>query len=280
MRGRDPARVPAAPDRALDLRGQLQQQAIVGLAGLRLDAQRQAVVLRGQRQRDAGDAAQVGQRRVGKVAPQFVEPIEHRRVVAEGQVLQGAELGCGQRGDRRQDDVPGLEELTEGARGGVEDALHLRPLGVAGLQAGLPDLDVDRLDQLGRRPRQTRRREQAGDGLRKVADVAGGLGGEGRSKVDRWQGPFDMVAQPFQKAADALELGHVVRHRAVVAPLVRQRDAQPPWVALDQLAIGLGRHPVRHELARCAAAAVVNKRGGVAHASALATLGRDEPAQV
>src|SRR5258708_40231503 len=60
--------VPASVDRPFDLRRQLQQQPVVGLAGLGLDAQRHAILLGAQWQRDGPDAAQIGQRPVGGLA--------------------------------------------------------------------------------------------------------------------------------------------------------------------------------------------------------------------
>src|SRR5689334_8745332 len=44
--------VPLAVQRALDLGGELQQEAVIGLLGDRLDAERQAVILGSHRQRD------------------------------------------------------------------------------------------------------------------------------------------------------------------------------------------------------------------------------------
>ena len=72
------------------------------------------------------------------------------------------------------------------------------------------------------------------DHLREIADVAGGLRGEGGAEVDRRQRPFDVVAEPFEQAADAFQLGDEMRRGAVVAPFMRQRDAQPAGIALDQ----------------------------------------------
>ena len=46
--------VPAAVERAFDLRGQLQQQSVIRLPRLRLDAERQTAFLGAERQRDAG----------------------------------------------------------------------------------------------------------------------------------------------------------------------------------------------------------------------------------
>ena len=71
------ARIPLAVDRALDLRRQLQQQPVIGLLGDRLDAERQAVLVGGERQRDRGDAAEIGERRKGKIAPEIAEPVQH-----------------------------------------------------------------------------------------------------------------------------------------------------------------------------------------------------------
>ena len=51
-------------------------------------------------------------------------------------------------------------------------------------------------------------------------------------------------------------------------------------IALDQLGIGLGRRPERHELARRAAAAGVDEGRGVAHRAGVAALDRDEAGQV
>lgn len=70
-----------------------------------------------------------------------------------------------------------------------------RTLGVAGAQAFLPDPDVDRLHQALGRCVQPTRRQQVGDGLRKIADVAQRLRRKGRAKVHLRQRPFDMVAQ-------------------------------------------------------------------------------------
>jgi hypothetical protein len=50
MHGGFLCRVPLATDRPLDLGRQLQQQAIVGLPGLKLDAERQGVLMRRERQ--------------------------------------------------------------------------------------------------------------------------------------------------------------------------------------------------------------------------------------
>src|SRR5689334_18986268 len=61
------ARVPPAADGALDLRRQLQQQPVIGLFCDRLDAERQAVLMGGERQRDRGDAAEIGERGKGKI---------------------------------------------------------------------------------------------------------------------------------------------------------------------------------------------------------------------
>ncbi len=188
--------------------------------------------------------------------------------------------GRGQGGDRRQHDVPRLEELAEGARGAVEHGLHLRAFGEAGAQPGLPDAHADRFDHPGRRALQALGGKQVGDGLREVADVAGGLRGEGGAVVHWRHLPFDMMAQAFQQPAHPFQLGRVVRGGAVLAPFVRQRDAQPARVALDQLQIGLGRRPVGHELARRAAAALVDEGRGVAHRAADAALRGHQPGQV
>src|SRR5579864_1649933 len=74
MHGGRPSAVPLALDRALDLRGELQQQAVIGLFCNRLDAERERVLMGGERQRDRGDAAEVGERGEGKVAPEVAEP--------------------------------------------------------------------------------------------------------------------------------------------------------------------------------------------------------------
>ena len=158
--------------------------------------------------------------------------------------------------------------------------MHLRAFGVAGFQAFFPYFDVDGFDQIGRRPRQAERLEQVGDGLRKVADVAGGLRGKCGRQVHLRQCPVHMVAQALQQAAHPLQFSHKVRHRTVVAPFMRQRNAQPPRVALDQLAVGLCGRPIRHELARCSASAVVHKGGCVAHRAAVAALCGDQARQV
>ena len=165
-------RMPLSVQRPLDLRRQLQQQAVVGLLGLRMDAQRQTVFLPGHGHRDARHAAQVGQRGVGKVAPQVVEPIEHRGVVAGRQLYHRVHFGRGQCGDGREDDVPVFKELARRPRGGVEHRLHAGPLGEAGVQAHLPDLDVDRLHQVRWRASQAARGQQVGNRLREIADVA------------------------------------------------------------------------------------------------------------
>ena len=70
--------IPLAADRPLDLRRQLQQQPVIGLLCDRLDAERQAVLVRGERQRDRGDAAEIGERRKGEIAPEIAEPVQHR----------------------------------------------------------------------------------------------------------------------------------------------------------------------------------------------------------
>ena len=272
--------VPLAPQRPLDLRGQLQQQAVIGLAGLGLNAKRQAVLLRGHGQGDAGNAAQVRQRGVGKVAPEVFKPVIDRGVVAQSQVFGGAQQGRGQRGDGGEDDVPAFKKRAKAARGGVEHSLHLGALSVAGLQAFFPDFDVDRLHQISRRARQPQRLEQVGDGLRKVADVAGGLRSKGGFHVHCGQGPFDVVAQALQKTPGFFKLSHKVGHGAVMPPFVRQRNAQPARVALDELAVGLGGGPIRHEFPRRAAPAVVHKGGGVAHGAALTALGGDKACNV
>ena len=115
MHARPFALVPLAVKGPLDLGGQLQQQTVVGLARLGLYAQGQAVGLCGHGQRNARNAAQVGQGGVGKVLPQVVKPVVHRGVVAQRQVFGGAHQGRGLGGDGRQDDVPGLKELAKPA---------------------------------------------------------------------------------------------------------------------------------------------------------------------
>src|SRR3954471_20400208 len=71
-----------------------------------------------------------------------------------------------------------------------------------------------------------------------------------------------------------------MRCRAVVAPLMRQRDSELARIALDQLDVGLRRGPIRHELARRAAAAMIDERRSVAHAARLTALDRDEAAEI
>ena len=71
-----------------------------------------------------------------------------------------------------------------------------------------------------------------------------------------------------------------MRRGAGIAPFVRQRDAQAPGVAPDQLAIGLGRRPERHEFAGRSTPAGIDEGRGVAHAAADAALDRNQPGQV
>ncbi len=95
--GQEPP-VPLAMQCELNLRCQLQKRPVVGLLGLCIDAQWQTVLLFGHGQRDAGHAAQIGQGCVGEFATQVIEPIEHRRVVAGGQIFHRANFGrrqCG-----------------------------------------------------------------------------------------------------------------------------------------------------------------------------------------
>ncbi len=183
-------------------------------------------------------------------------------------------------GDRRQDDVVALEERAEGPRGRVEHRLHRVALGIGRVQPALPDLDIDRLQQIGGRLIQTELRQMTGDHLREITDVAGRLRSECVTEIHLRQCPFHVMAEPFEHFADTLQLRNEMRRRFVVAPLMRQRDAQSARVALDQLAIGLGRRPERHEFAGSAAAAIVDEGSGVAHAAADAALDRDQPGEI
>ena len=90
-----------------------------------------------------------------------------------------------------------------------------------------PDPDVDRLDQIGRRLLQPARGEHVADHDGKIADVAGGLRRKGFAIVQLGQGVVDVMAEAFEEAPDLLQLGRDLRRRAVIAPLVRQRDFQP-----------------------------------------------------
>ena len=274
------ARIPLAIGRPLDLRGQLQQQPVIGLLSDRLDAERQAVLVGGERQRDRGDAAEVGERRKGKVAPEIAEPVQHGRIVADRQILRGADLRRRQCRDRRQDDVPLLEEGAEAARGGVEHRLHPRPVGKAHVPARLPDPHVNRFDEIGRRLRQPARGEHVADHDRKIADVAGGLRRKGFAIIQIGQGVIDVMTEAFKEAPDPLQLGRDLRRRLVFAPFVRQRDFQPVRIAHDHPRIWLRRTPERHEFARRRTAAGVDEGRGVAHRARLAALDGDQPAEV
>ena len=70
------ARVPLAADRALDLRRQLQQQPVIGLlarcAWMPSGRPFSWVAIGSE---IAGDAAEIGERRIGEVAPEIAEPV-------------------------------------------------------------------------------------------------------------------------------------------------------------------------------------------------------------
>jgi glycosyltransferase involved in cell wall biosynthesis len=104
--------------------------------------------------------------------------------------------------------------------------LHRVALGIGRVQPALPDLDVDRLQQIGGRFIQTEPRQMTGDHLREIADVAGRLRGERVAEIHLRQRPFHVMAEPFEHFADTLQLCNEMRRRFVVAPLMRQRDAQ------------------------------------------------------
>ena len=114
-----PSGVPVTADRSFDLGRKLKQQAIIGLFRDRLDAERQPMLMRRQRQRNRGKAAQIGERGEGEVAPEIAEPVLDGRIVADGEEFGGADFRRRQRGDRGEDDVPLVEECAEAARGGA-----------------------------------------------------------------------------------------------------------------------------------------------------------------
>ena len=123
--------------------------------------------------------------------------------------------------------------------------------------------------------------QQVGDGLREIADVASGL---------------CMQRQPGNppRARPIPPDGPSFRGNAPRAPARPQNEAQlgsrptrcdramrkALRVPLNQLAVGLGCRPVRHELPRCAATAVIDKRRCIPHRAAVTALGGDQAGQV
>ena len=95
--------------------------------------------------------------------------------------------------------------------GRVEDRLHARPLGERRVPAGFPDPDVDRLDEIRRRPVQPACREHVADHDRKIADVAGGLGVKGGAIIDRGQRVIDVMAEAFEEFSGSFEFGGDLR---------------------------------------------------------------------
>ena len=88
------------------------------------------------------------------------------------------------------------------------------------------------------------------------------------------------MTEPFQETPDLFQFGRDMRRRAVIAPLVRERDFQPPRIARDHSGVGLRRTPERHEFARRRPAAGIDEGRGVAHRARLAALNRHQPAEV
>ena len=123
-------------------------------------------------------------------------------------------------------------------------------------------------------------REQVGDGLREIADIAGRSGRRRRRGNPLRAMPSRRGGQALRGNGRPVPVLYQMRRGAVVAPFMRQRDAQAARIAPDELGIRLRRHPVGHELARRAAAATVDEGRRVAHGAGVAALDRDQPGQV
>jgi hypothetical protein len=126
------------------------------------------------------------------------------------------------------------------------------------------------------------RAQQRRDGLGEIGDVAGGLRREGRAEIDLRHRPFHVVAEALQQPPRLLQLRHQLGRGAVVAPFVESAMRSFPGSRRISCVIGLGHRPVRHELARRAAAAGIHEGGGVAHRAVWqpwmdTTLARSEP---
>jgi hypothetical protein len=53
-----------------------------------------------------------------------------------------------------------------------------------------------------------------------------GLRGKGCAIVDCRQRVFDVMAEAFEESSDPFQFGDDLRRRAIVAPLVRERDPE------------------------------------------------------
>lgn len=165
--------------------------------------------------------------------------------------------------------IPVLKECAEATRSRVEDRLHVRSLGKCRVPAGLPDPYVDRFDKIRRWPLEPARGEQVADDLGEIADVAGSLRREGGAIIDVRQDVIHVMAEVFEKPAHSFEFRRNVGCRAIVAPLVRERDSEPARIVRDELCVKLWRGPERHEFAGRGTSAGVDESGGVAHGTRL-----------
>ena len=234
----------------------------------------------GERHREAGNAAEVAERRIGIHAPKLAEPSVDviRRV--HGDEVERAETMGGLGRDRGKQDVPLLEEVGENSRGGVEDALHLLAGRIGFVDALLPYLHVHRLDQRRIRSVVSAQAGEAVDIGGDVGDVAFGLGGIGGAEIHCGGSPVDMMAEGGEELSGLLQLGDNVRRRTVVAPVMRKGDAERFWIAGNHGAAGFGLGPERHELAGGRTTAGIHEGRGVADGAAVAALDGDDGHEV
>ena len=157
------AGIPLAADRALDLRRQLQQQPVIGLLSDRLNAERQAVLVGSERQRDRGDAAEIGERREGKIAPEVTEPSSTSGLSLIVRYSVVPTFGVGNA-------VIGVRMMSQSSKNApkprdvvLNTACIRARSAIAGVPAMLPDPDVDGFEQIFRRLLQAARGQHVGD---------------------------------------------------------------------------------------------------------------------
>ncbi len=227
MHRRPLAGIPAAADHAFDLRRKLQQQSIIGLFRLRLNAQRQSILVRRERHRDRRIPHRLASGRESKIAPQMTNQSSTDGLSLSVRYSMVPTFGVGSA-------VTGVRMMSQSSKNVPKPReVALNTACICARSANVVSRPGFQIRMLTGSTRSAggrsspARGEQVADHLGEIADIAGGLRREGCAIVDRRQRVFHMMTEALEKTPYALQSAAMCGVALYSAPLIRERDLEP-----------------------------------------------------